>query len=302
MRQLAENARTKNIEVILNPASGPGKKPDPAYVKVASDLRKARGKILGYVSTNYAKRDIAAIEQDVRAYASFYEVDGIFLDEMSGAKDFVLYYLKVRAMIKSVKAGFRIVGNPGQPWVDEGYMKAVDCRITFEGSAAKFDEYYPSRASPWMKNYPARRFAIVVHTAPSRDSMKKAIRKAAETRAGWVFITNREMPNPYDAPTGLLGRRNPRARATQPRRRAEIKVASPRPGAGHGNPEAEITSRSAPVRPRQRGREVATPHFGDIGDTALRPLDLEGGAGIIGPSLFSDANLEAKRGYRVAPE
>ena len=54
-RQLAENARTKNIEVILNPASGPGKKLDPAYVKVAGDLRKARGKILGYVSTNYAK-------------------------------------------------------------------------------------------------------------------------------------------------------------------------------------------------------------------------------------------------------
>jgi hypothetical protein len=198
-RQLAENARTKNIEVILNPDSGPGKKPDPAYVKVASDLRKARGKILGYVPTNYAKRDIAALEQGVRAYASFYEVDGIFLDEMSGAKDFVPYYLKVRAMIKRVNAGIRIVGNPGQPWVDEGYMKAVDCLITFEGSAAKLDEYDPNRVSPWMKNYPATRFAIVVHTVPSREGMKKALRKAAETRAGWVFITNREMPNPYDA-------------------------------------------------------------------------------------------------------
>ena len=207
-------------------------------------------------------------------------MDGIFLDEMSGAKDFVLYYLKVRAMIKSVKAGFRIVGNPGQPWVDEGYMKAVDCLITFEGSAVKFDEYDPSRALPWMKNYPARRFAIVVHTVPSRDSMKKAIRKAAETRAGWVFITNREMPNPYDVRYRPTGPKKPASScATQPRRRAEIKVASPRPGAGHGNPEAEITSRSAPCPTAAETGEVATPHFGDIGDTALRPLDLEGGAG-----------------------
>ena len=52
-----KDARTNTVEAILNPASGPGEKRDPTYVSVVSKFRKAGGKVLGYIPTDYAKRE-----------------------------------------------------------------------------------------------------------------------------------------------------------------------------------------------------------------------------------------------------
>jgi Spherulation-specific family 4 len=197
-QQLAKDAREVRIEVILNPASGPGKKPDPTYVTVVRDFRKAGGRILGYISTNYAKRDIAGVERDLRSYLEFYEVDGIFLDEMPGSKKSLPYYQKVHRLIKDLKPDLKIVGNPGQPIVDEGYMKALDCVVLFEGSATLYAEYNPQVSTPWTGRYPANRFANVVHTVATPADMHRAMTRAVEGRAGWVYFTNRKLPNPYD--------------------------------------------------------------------------------------------------------
>ncbi len=198
-QRLTEDARTNTVEAILNPASGPGAKRDATYVSVVSNFRKAGGKILGYIPTNYAKREIADVERDFRSYLKFYEVDGIFLDEMAGSKETLPYYLNVRRLIEELKPEFKIVGNPGQPVVDEGVMKTVDCLVLFEGSAAGYAEYKPQESTPWMVRYPANRFANIVHTAATPAAMRQALEKAKVSKAGWLFITNRLMPNPYDA-------------------------------------------------------------------------------------------------------
>jgi hypothetical protein len=147
-QKLAQDARTITVEVILNPASGPGAKRDPTYVNVVSDFRKAGGKVLGYISTQYARRDISLIERDLRTYLAFYEVDGVFLDEMSGSKDALPYYEKIHRLIKELKPSFRIVGNPGQPSVDEQYMRTVDCLVIFEGSAREYARFNPHVSAP----------------------------------------------------------------------------------------------------------------------------------------------------------
>jgi hypothetical protein len=197
-QQLAKNARDVRIEVILDPASGPGKKREATYVTVVSDVRKSGGRILGYITTNYAKRDIARVERDLRSYLEFYEIDGIFLDEMAGSNDALPYYQKIHRLIKELKPDFRIVGNPGQPIVDEGYMKTVDCLVLFEGSAAEYAEFNPQVSTPWTLRYPANRFANIVHTVPAPAEMRRTMTRAVEARAGWVFVTNRKMPNPYN--------------------------------------------------------------------------------------------------------
>ena len=51
---------------------------------------------------------------------------------MAGSKETLPYYLKVHRLIKEMKPEFKIVGNPGQPVVDEGMMKTVDCLVLFE--------------------------------------------------------------------------------------------------------------------------------------------------------------------------
>jgi hypothetical protein len=197
--RLAEDAKTIKIEVILDPANGPGVKRDPAYVAVVRKFREAGGRVLGYITSSYGKRALAKIEDDLRKYLEFYEIDGVFLDEMTSGPVPFPYYEKVHRLIKGVKPELRIVGNPGQPIVGEAYMGTVDCLVLFEGDAGDYAKYRPQASTPWMKRYPANRFANIVHTVASPDGMRQAMEKAAETRAGWLFITDRRMPNPYDA-------------------------------------------------------------------------------------------------------
>jgi len=197
-QQLTNDARTTVVEAILNPASGPGEKRDPTYVKVVGNFRKAGAKVLAYVPTSYGKRDLAQVEQDVRTYIKFYEIDGIFLDEMAGSKELLPYYIKIHRIIKELNPEFKIVSNPGQPFIDEGYMKTADCLLLFEGNPDAFAQYQPHVPSPWIKRYPPNRFAVVVHTVGTAAGMRRAIEQADQTRAGWVFVTDRLMPNPYD--------------------------------------------------------------------------------------------------------
>ncbi len=198
-QRLAEDARTNTVQAILNPASGPGEKRDPTYVSVVRNFRKAGGRVLGYIPTDYAKRAIADVERDLRTYLKFYEVDGIFLDEMARSKETLPYYRKLHRLIKDLKPDFKIVGNPGQPFVDEGIMETVDCVVLFEGSAAGYAGYKPQESTPWIVRYPAKHFANIVHTAATPAAMRQAVEKAKVSKAGWLFITNRVMPNPYDA-------------------------------------------------------------------------------------------------------
>jgi Spherulation-specific family 4 len=196
--QLAKDARSVRIEAILNPASGPGRRRDPTFAAVVGDFRKAGGRILGYIATNYSKRDIAQVERDLRSYLAFYELDGVFLDEMPDSKDGLPYYQKVHRLIKDLKPEFKIVGNAGQPFVDEGYMKTVDCLVLFEGRAELYAEYNWRDSTPWMDRYPPYRFANIVHSVATPAGMHRAMTRAAKSRAGWAFITNRKMPNPYE--------------------------------------------------------------------------------------------------------
>ncbi len=198
-QQLAKDARTTNVEIILNPASGPGEKRNPSFVKLVGNIRKAGGKVLGYVPTKYGKRDLAEVERDVRTYLKFYEVDGFLLDEMAGTKEFLPYYRKTHRLIKELQPALRIVANPGQPYIDEGYMKTADCLLLFEGNPDAFAKYKPLVPSPWIKRYPPNRFGVTVHTVRTAADMRRTIEQANQTRAGWVFITDRLMPNPYDA-------------------------------------------------------------------------------------------------------
>src|SRR5262249_15211604 len=59
--QLVSDASKIDLEVIANPASGPGTNVDPNYTGVIDSLRTAGARVLGYVDTNYASRPIADV-------------------------------------------------------------------------------------------------------------------------------------------------------------------------------------------------------------------------------------------------
>ena len=111
-----------SIEAILNPASGPGTTQDPNYVAVVNKLRTAGGSVFGYVSTQYGNRDMTAVMNDIDKYILFYNINGIFIDEMASNQEKLPYYEKFTNISKQFDSDFKVIGNPGMPYTLEGYL------------------------------------------------------------------------------------------------------------------------------------------------------------------------------------
>jgi hypothetical protein len=194
--RLAEAARSVPLEVILNPASGPGERQDPNYVAVLDALHRSHARILAYVDSDYGRRPIAAIEKDVRTYPKFYKVDGFFIDQMANTPEAVDHYRSIRRLIRRADARYKVVGNPGTRTLPE-YLDAADTLVTFEGSTREFAAYDPRAAAPWIAGHPSDRFAAIVHGVDKADDGRDVLSRARRTGAGSVFVTDRKMPNPY---------------------------------------------------------------------------------------------------------
>ncbi|QDV38226.1 spherulation-specific family 4 protein [Tautonia plasticadhaerens] len=125
------------IEAIMNPASGPGNAPNPDYLQAVADLQAAGGKVIGYVPTGYGSRPIGDVMFEIQAYLIWYDVDGIFLDEMGdqlGTLDYESVYCLIKLYQFAVGHKLRVVGNVGVPFPEaEAYLDATDTLVIFEG-------------------------------------------------------------------------------------------------------------------------------------------------------------------------
>jgi Spherulation-specific family 4 len=194
--RLAEAARSVPMEVILNPASGPGTKRDPNYVAVLGPLRRAGARILAYVDSDYGRRPLSAVGDDLRAYRRLYEIDGYFIDQMSNRPKDVDHYRSIRRLVREIAPGLRVVGNPGTSTLPE-YLETADTLVTFEGPARQFAGYDPRAAAPWITDHSPGRFAAIVYDARTLDAYHDALSRAVRSGAGRVYITDQKMPNPY---------------------------------------------------------------------------------------------------------
>jgi hypothetical protein len=193
---LTKAAERTKIIAIFNPASGPGAKVDPTYVRTVNAFRKAGGIVYGYVTSSYGKRTPDEIMADVAKYQEFYKIDGLFLDEMSNdPKELDRYRELTRRLHKAIPGGL-VIGNPGTT-VPESFVRdgAADVLVTFENDF-KLDADTPPQ--PWTSNYPARRFARIVHTIPDASTFRATLNRTSSRNFGSVFLTDALMPNPYD--------------------------------------------------------------------------------------------------------
>src|SRR5712692_5067107 len=89
----------------VNPASGPGTAPDVTHLNGYNKLKAAGITVLGYVPTHYAadpNKSIAISEGKIDAYKNWYNLDGIFFDEMSNNAADAPYYSTVSNYAKNV--------------------------------------------------------------------------------------------------------------------------------------------------------------------------------------------------------
>ena len=97
---MADSAPTVGI-AIINPSSGPGDHPDPAYKAQVRAMQGRGVRVVCYVHTSYARRPSEQVQREIERAFAWYAVDGIFLDEVSSGRAELPYYLRCRAFIKS---------------------------------------------------------------------------------------------------------------------------------------------------------------------------------------------------------
>jgi hypothetical protein len=183
---------------VMNPANGAGVAADANYTAQIAATRAAGVKILGYVYSSYATRDPALLEADIDNYHTWYDVDGIFIDEADNNCVNEPYYAALDAYEKS-KGGLGLtVINPGTV-TPECFAAAADIILNFEGSYAQYQTFSPLG---WEANYDASRFWHLVYATAEVD-MPAAVLLSQAHGAGFVYVTpDTLLPNPWDSLPG----------------------------------------------------------------------------------------------------
>ncbi|MBK8478620.1 MAG: hypothetical protein IPL39_20770 [Opitutaceae bacterium] len=184
------------INAIANVNNGPdsGQAADIApYQQVIRDLRAKGGRVFGYVSTAYGARDLAAVQADIALWYSRYGVDGIFLDEQAATDEAFGYYRALHDDVVYTRGGL-VIGNPGTATI-ERYMEVNEVTCVFETAGPTG---FPTWTPPvWTAGYPASKFYVLPYNSSAAD-MAAYVTRAAANRAGWIYVTDDTLPNPWD--------------------------------------------------------------------------------------------------------
>lgn len=149
-----------NFQIIINPDSGPGAGtiPDSNWIEVISRLNaKKNTQLIGYVNTEYTRRNISSVQADIARYAGWakhkqrnIKLDGIFVDETPNESDpdQLNYMNKLAVSIRktmNVQPLAKVVFNPGTP-VPAAYYSMADTVVAYESYYDTFstlDHAYP---------------------------------------------------------------------------------------------------------------------------------------------------------------
>ncbi|MGH8490922.1 MAG: spherulation-specific family 4 protein [Gammaproteobacteria bacterium] len=210
--------------IVANVLNGPDYQPKDYWTSVIHRAHTAGMRALGYVDTGYfgttgqptrlgstSPEDwMAQIEQDIAGWYAFYgaDIDGIFFDQgqnacgpTAGSETWVDLYRFINRYEKENHPGVLTVINPGTV-VPECYEDAADVLLTFEGSYAAYVGRAPNPALDyqplgWTPSDPYKIWHLVY--GASQDELASAIELSRSRGAGYVYVTDDVLENPYDS-------------------------------------------------------------------------------------------------------
>jgi hypothetical protein len=197
--QLSQAAARVPLVAIANVFNGPGTDSSPRsdYVRVMKSVRDAGGQVIGYVYTQYGARSADIVKADMLKWHQFYPLDGFFVDEMSNVPNTALfdYYAGLVTYARSLKPQYQVMGNPGTN-TEEAYRirNTADVFTIFEGSSS-YTNFAPAS---WTQKYPPYQFAHLLYGISGADAMQTNLNLALTRRAGYVYITDDILANPWD--------------------------------------------------------------------------------------------------------
>ena len=189
------------ITAILNPQNGKFTNVNVALTNAIASFKLAGGNVVGYVSTNYAKRSLAEVKANIDNYLLHYpEVSGFFLDEMEAKGKQLDFYSDVANYIRDKGLNLQIIGNPGTLPV-EAYTSVSDTLVTFEGKEVDYRSFNPATLHSWVYDKPSTIQAALVHNADNCKLMQQALTTAAllRTHTSLIYVTELE----FDYSTGI---------------------------------------------------------------------------------------------------
>jgi len=181
---------TVPVIAVINPNNGPGGSRSAGYTSGIAKLQQVGIQVIGYVATGYTSRGIPTVEADINQWKAFYPtVQGIFFDEQSNTPGDETFYKTVSQYAKAQGLSFT-VGNPG---TDTGpsFVGAVDVGLIYES----FGLPASSRMAGWHSGFPKSNFGIIPYGA----ALDHAYVKAAKAMVGYIYVTNDDLPNPWDS-------------------------------------------------------------------------------------------------------
>jgi hypothetical protein len=196
---MTASADDVRITAIMNPGSGPGNFKDSNYVAAVNSFRAAGGRVIAYVDTSYTAVPIATVKANIDKYNTWYEIDGIFFDQMSntGPISRLNYYKEIYDYVKGIDADWEVMGNPGTNTLEQYLtMPTADRLMTSENFGSEYAGY---QSSPWVFEHPRSAFVHLIHTEPSGEVMLTDVALAVERNVGGIYVTNDPLnPNPWD--------------------------------------------------------------------------------------------------------
>jgi hypothetical protein len=191
--QAADSKPAPSVMILDISGLGAGEAPVAHFQTVVRQEKAAGVTILGYSSTAFGQRPAAQVEADARNYRTWYDVSGMFLDEVRGVASQLPYYKELAAYIHRAIPGSTIWINPGT-YPDQQYMSVANVVMAFEGP---YDAYSAVEPPGWAYEYRPSRFAHTIYaTAPSQ--VRSAISLSRSRNAGYVYITDESGANPYN--------------------------------------------------------------------------------------------------------
>lgn len=148
---------------------------------------------MGYVRTDYTRRSQAEIKEDIQRWRNFYNVHGIFFDEMSNDDDesHLRFYKEINDYAKTMGFSFTI-GNPGI-WTNSKNFDTVDNIVVFETNTG-----FPSNDRLCSQDTNGKgRGSVSIMPYNIRSLNTEQVRQAKEC-AGFIYVTDDDLPNPWD--------------------------------------------------------------------------------------------------------
>lgn len=187
-----------NIDmVVISSNGGNFKKVSKPYLNIIKDMNSSNIRVIGYVYTNYGKRDINDVEKDIDSWTQFYKdagVSGIFFDQASSKneKKLIDYYKELYTYTKSKGYNF-IVLNAGTT-VDNAYIdnNVADMVVSYEKPA---QQLFTANDKRWTTKGQHTSLGMLVYSLEDKD-LKKAEDIALKHHFKYIYFLNKDHPNP----------------------------------------------------------------------------------------------------------